>query len=157
MTVDAARGPPDGASDDPITVLIMDDEAIVRRLLRRCLEPAGWTVAEAENGLEGLAMLQAGTLPVDAVGTDLDMPLIDGYEVLEVLAGQRPEVPGGIISGSPGARARLAHARAILPKPFLASALLDTLAPVLEAALAMRARARQQRADAQEARTLAAY
>ncbi|MEM7351771.1 MAG: response regulator [Acidobacteriota bacterium] len=61
-------------------VLIVEDEADARQLLRRGLEKDGWTIDEAENGLVALARLTE-TVP-DLILLDLIMPQMDGYDFL---------------------------------------------------------------------------
>ena len=63
------------------TILIIDDEQPMRRLLRLCLEDAGWKVRECEAGQQGL-MEVASTRP-DAVLLDIGLPDITGFEVLK--------------------------------------------------------------------------
>jgi CheY-like chemotaxis protein len=154
--VDVARPSPGDSPKDPLTILVLDDEELTRMLVRRALTPAGWTVVEAANGLEGLRVLEAQRPVVDAVLTDLEMPVISGYDVADVLARRLPELPVVIMSGHVIDDPRLGAARAVLHKPFAPAELCDTLAPVLELARAMRARAREQRAYAAEALTIAA-
>ncbi len=59
-------------------VLVVDDDVEVRRLLRRMLEPEGYTVLEAENGRAALGHLRDGTPSV--ILLDLMMPEMDGFE-----------------------------------------------------------------------------
>lgn len=61
-------------------LLVVDDDGGNRDLLSRKLEKQGYTVAEAENGLQALEMLGAGAY--DMVLLDIMMPVLDGYEVL---------------------------------------------------------------------------
>ncbi|MEE8446338.1 MAG: GAF domain-containing protein [Gemmatimonadota bacterium] len=72
----AAPGQGDG-------VLLVEDDADTREMLRRTLEKAGWTVAEAENGRVALARMKE-RLP-RIVLLDLMMPEMDGFEFLEAL------------------------------------------------------------------------
>ena len=59
--------------------MIVDDEAPVRRALRRILEGEGFEVQEAGNGLEGLSLLQDS---LDVILLDIRMPIMDGFEFL---------------------------------------------------------------------------
>jgi CheY-like chemotaxis protein len=62
-------------------VLIIDDEAIIRELLKNCLEDmAGWQVASATSGQEGLAL--AATSQPDAILLDMMMPQMSGLTFL---------------------------------------------------------------------------
>ena len=63
---------------------VIDDNADVRLLLRLVLEPAGFTVTEADGGPAALAGLAAGDLP-DVVLLDVQMPDIDGWETLRAI------------------------------------------------------------------------
>jgi PAS domain S-box-containing protein len=65
------------------TILIVEDDAATRDSLRRALEPAGWTVDEAENGQIGLARV-AKRRP-GLILLDLMMPEIDGFEFITEL------------------------------------------------------------------------
>jgi two-component system chemotaxis sensor kinase CheA len=65
-------------------VLVVDDQFSVRQLQRSILEAAGYRVETARNGLEALQVL-AGPAAVDMVLTDLQMPEMDGLELLEAV------------------------------------------------------------------------
>jgi type IV pilus assembly protein PilB len=70
----------------PIRVLVADDDAQMRRLIRRVLERDGFEVVEAGDGLDSLEVAQQGG--VELVILDLDMPRLDGLGVLEELRAQ---------------------------------------------------------------------
>jgi CheY-like chemotaxis protein len=80
----AARAPGVG-------VLIVEDDAATRDMLRRTLERAGWPVAVAENGRVALARLAAQRPRL--VLLDLMMPEMDGFEFLEAV-GRQPNLKG---------------------------------------------------------------
>lgn len=63
----------------------MEDDIAARILLRRTLEEAGWTIREAEDGVDGLDRL-AEAVP-DLILLDPDMPRMNGFQVLEVVHG----------------------------------------------------------------------
>lgn len=79
----------------PIKILIIDDEAQIRRLLRVTLESCGWKVQEAEDGQRGLHEL--ALLRPDAVLLDLGLPGMGGIEVLKRLR-EWSQVPVLILS-----------------------------------------------------------
>lgn len=83
-----------GSGDGTRTFLVVDDQVIVRSLARAFLEKAGFTVVEAEDGLDALARC-GGTMP-DAILLDRDMPRMDGDAFLAALrlrpGGDRPKV-----------------------------------------------------------------
>jgi two-component system chemotaxis response regulator CheY len=64
-------------------VLVVDDAALVRLFYRETLEQAGFTVAEALNGVEALEKLLAA--PADLVIVDINMPIMDGLTLLRKL------------------------------------------------------------------------
>lgn len=79
-------------------ILIVDDDAAVRRALRRLLEREGHRVNEAENGQVGLHRL--GESPVDLVMADLFMPVMDGLEFISKLQQEYPGTKVLAMSGS---------------------------------------------------------
>ena len=66
-------------------VLTVDDSPSIRQMIRVVLDPAGHTVLEAADGAEGLA--KAKSHPVDLVITDLNMPVMDGIEMIKHMRG----------------------------------------------------------------------
>ncbi|AFY73860.1 PAS domain S-box [Synechococcus sp. PCC 7502] len=62
-----------------LTILVVDDRLVNRLVLKRLLEPLGFTILEAENGNQGIIMAQ--TSPIDAIIADLVMPELDGWEM----------------------------------------------------------------------------
>jgi chemosensory pili system protein ChpA (sensor histidine kinase/response regulator) len=78
----AAARPRDGTA-----VLVVDDSPSVRRVLTMLLGGAGWQVTTAKDGVEAFDILQRGEVP-DVVLTDVEMPRMDGYELLATIRGQ---------------------------------------------------------------------
>jgi DNA-binding response OmpR family regulator len=85
------------------TVLVVDDEAPIRELLRRTLNDEGFRVEEAHDGESALRLIQARSEPFDLVLTDLSMPHIDGRRVSETLRRYRPTVAVLCMSSDPDA------------------------------------------------------
>ncbi|HEX6309396.1 MAG TPA: response regulator [Longimicrobiales bacterium] len=118
------------------SVLIIDDDDAVRRMLRAALERAGHRVEEGRNGAEGMSIYRRA--PADLVITDVFMPDQDGIETIQQL---RAEFPASrilaISGGSTGAAAgpltdaRLLGANATLAKPFTLDRLSDTVRELL--------------------------
>lgn len=107
------------------TILILEDDASVRRVLAQVLDDAGYQVYEAATGRQGLAQLHAQ--PVDLVLTDLDMPEMNGLEVILELTRMLLHVKVIAISGGSAdglAKARLLGARQTFRKPLDLDALL---------------------------------
>lgn len=80
-------------------ILVVDDAATVRMYHRSVLEGAGYEVAEAINGIEGLEKTLAAPTPFDLYLVDINMPKLDGYGFLRELRSQDIlQVPAVIIS-----------------------------------------------------------
>ena len=67
----------------PATVLVADDSATIRVLVRMELEAAGYEVVEAEDGQRALETVRGGR--VDAVLLDVEMPVLDGFQTIAAL------------------------------------------------------------------------
>ena len=74
-------------------ILVVDDEADVRRSIRRALVSAGYRVELAENGREGIEMFSRHRQEVRAVITDMMMPVMNGPAMVAVLRRLAPELP----------------------------------------------------------------
>jgi phosphoserine phosphatase RsbU/P len=83
--------------NDDAPVLIIDDDAGVRKIFRRILEQMGSRVLEAESGKAGLVLCRERKPGV--VLLDLRMPEMDGLDVLSTLVAEYPETPVVVVSG----------------------------------------------------------
>jgi DNA-binding NtrC family response regulator len=83
-------------------VLVVDDEADVRKSIRLILTKAGYDVDEAEDPEAGVALVKSGMnkLPLNAIVTDLNMPKINEVIVVPYLRSQFPSCPIIVVSGS---------------------------------------------------------
>lgn len=111
------------------TILVVEDDAATRKVTRRLLAKAGYTIFEASNGLEALEVIGSHKGPIHLVLTDLMMPSMTGVELAARLATLKPELPVAFMSGY--ADRGLFEADALsapspfIEKPFTASKLLD--------------------------------
>jgi CheY-like chemotaxis protein len=120
-------------------VLVVDDEAELRTLLRRQLTKLGHEVCDAPDGAEALQLLE--TTPFDLVITDAYMAEVDGMELLVRIQQRGLHMPVLMISGG-GYMAReevLAMGKscgavATLEKPFSSEQLRQTIEPLLSGA-----------------------
>ena len=82
-------------------VLIVDDEAPVRRQLKVGLAQHGYEVEESEEGMEAIARIKTArtTNPFRFVILDIRLPDIDGLKVLQAIKGTYPDLPVVVISG----------------------------------------------------------
>ncbi len=113
-------------------VLLIDDEPMVRKVVRKMLERQGHVVVEAENGRVGLAELRKS--PFDLVVTDVVMPEVEGLEVLMTVRQHYPTLPVVVMSGTGHALALRSldsasklGATATLQKPFASDALAQAI------------------------------
>jgi DNA-binding NarL/FixJ family response regulator len=119
-------------------LLIADDNATVRRMLRALLEThEGWQVCgEAENGLE--AVRKAKELQPDVIVLDLAMPVMDGLRATREISAAMPRIPILIhtLHNAPGVdlEAKKAGARTIINKTENADELLKAIEEALESA-----------------------
>ncbi|WP_416545105.1 response regulator [Limnohabitans sp. DCL3] len=85
-------------SHETATILLVDDEELLREGVQEMLELGGYAVITANNGQEAMASL--ANPAIDLVITDLVMPKMDGVDFVEQLRKVRPDVPVLVVSGS---------------------------------------------------------
>ena len=81
------------------TILLVEDEAPVRRVARMALEMHGYAVLEASSGPEAVALVASREAPIHLVVTDLVMPEMSGRELAEALRARHPEILVLFVSG----------------------------------------------------------
>jgi CheY-like chemotaxis protein len=81
------------------TILVVDDEEIVRRVAQAVLSRLGYRIVTANNGEEALRIYSSAPDPVDAVLLDLTMPVMGGEETLRRLTKIKPDVVVVVMSG----------------------------------------------------------
>jgi PAS domain S-box-containing protein len=134
-----AEAPSSMGSGRRATVLLVDDEPLVRELTAEGLEGAGFSVIPADGGPAGLALLDAGE-EVDVLVSDLSMPGMDGIAVIREAQRRRPGLPAILLTGFAGNAAELAIGGAVsgtfslLRKPVTAEQLGERVAVLLEGA-----------------------
>lgn len=105
-----------------LTVLTVDDSRTMRDMLRLALTSAGFNVRQAEDGVHGLEVLDAGR--PDVIVTDINMPRMDGFGFIEAVRrnDEYSSVPILVLTtesdGEKKARARNAGATGWIVKPF---------------------------------------
>jgi CheY-like chemotaxis protein len=118
------------ATSRPLSILLVDDEEIVRTATAEMIRDLGHEVVEAAGGAEALASLAAG-LRVDAVVTDYKMPRIDGAELSRRVNLARPGVPILIITGYSGTTEDILELPR-LSKPFTQADIASALAELVD-------------------------
>ena len=118
------------------TVLLVEDEAAVRKVARMGLEKQGYTVLEAANGVEAMRQAEACRGPIHLVVTDVIMPELGGRELIERLGAARPDTRVLFMSGyTDDAIVRHGVLQAGIPfleKPFTPRALVGAVRRVLD-------------------------
>jgi two-component system chemotaxis response regulator CheY len=84
-------------------VLVVDDEAEVRKSVRLTLTKAGFDVVEAADGGEAIKAIKSGDNPlmVDTILCDIHMPKVNGMEAIAYFRSQFPGVPVIVLTGQP--------------------------------------------------------
>jgi CheY-like chemotaxis protein len=118
-------------------VLIVDDDAPMRKLTQQALETFGYRVVQAANGEDAAAIYTERQEEIAIVLMDMMMPVLDGPATIQILASMNPEVRIIATSGFPEtqevARTISPTVKSFLPKPYNAEALLNVMASALGA------------------------
>ncbi|WP_088342725.1 MULTISPECIES: ATP-binding protein [Rhodomicrobium] len=117
----------------PATVLLVDDEELVRIGTAEMLLDLGYSVIQAGSGVEALGVLRSGDTEVDMIVSDHLMPGMSGADVVREARSLRPELPALLVTGytnlAQGPGAELPR----LTKPFRQAELASRIADLLEA------------------------
>jgi two-component system cell cycle sensor histidine kinase/response regulator CckA len=116
------------------TILIVDDEPMVREFARRLLETENHCVIEAVSGQDALRALREHGAEIDGVLLDLSMPGMDGSDLLSELRAFAPDLPVIVHSGYPvdpnSEKFAAWKISGVLQKPYRAARLLEMLRSV---------------------------
>jgi|GEM_PF-964394 len=117
------------------TILVVDDEPILRNVTQRALERAGYKVMLANNGTAALALLQSTSSKVDLVLLDVVMPQQNGLEVSESISAKYPSTRFLFMSGFTASAMTGAvlkeRGHPFLQKPFLPEDLVEAVSTAL--------------------------
>jgi CheY-like chemotaxis protein len=115
------------------TILVVDDEQFVRRMLARVLDEAGFGVIEAENGEAALSAAHLTDGALSLVVTDLHMPVMSGIEFARRFRPLHPKVPVMFMTGRDpnGIDDSVHFDGCLLRKPFRSEAFLDAVTRLL--------------------------
>ncbi len=80
-------------------ILVVDDDPFVRQLMEYVLESEGYTVETAEDGAQALQMWTSGAEGIDAVISDMNMPEMNGLELVKALRDAGVDVPILLLTG----------------------------------------------------------
>ena len=109
-------------------VLLVDDNVLVRNLVRLSLQSAGFDVVAAADGIEALALSRNYPARIDVLLTDFDMPNLDGISLAEQIKMERPDIQILIMSGRLSGPVRVNNAEiTVLAKPFSPQVLVEVI------------------------------
>jgi CheY-like chemotaxis protein len=119
------------------SILLVDDERMLRAASRRILRSRGYQVLEAASGAEAIRLLESEQLTVDLVVCDLVIPDMNGRDVVARLRALRPGLAAIYVSGLSASMARqeglLGGGDPFMQKPFTPSALTQLVRHLLDA------------------------
>ena len=122
------------------TILVVEDEVVVLRLVSETLRAYGYTVLESSDSVAALEMARRDEVIVDVLLTDIVMPKVNGRALAEGWKARRPKLKVLFMSGygeDPTAHSRLAETPvSLLPKPFSSFKLARTIRELLDGAQA---------------------
>lgn len=118
-------------TDEPVSVLLVDDDPDVRLLMTLILETGGCSVSEAGDGEAAWALLRTQPLP-NIVVTDLLMPVMSGVELIQRMRSEplTADLPIVVVSSDPGSdegAQASALATAMMDKAFIVDNLVATV------------------------------
>lgn len=92
------NSPPVAPGENEFTVLVAEDEPMLRAVVRETLRRAGLAVIEAADGIAGLEVLRSDR-PIDVLLTDVKMPGLNGYQLAEAALSLRPALRVMLMTG----------------------------------------------------------
>jgi two-component system CheB/CheR fusion protein len=128
------KGVPKGELHGTGTILVVDDDPLVRRLASAVLERYGYSVLIAENGREAVTVFRQNAETITAVLLDLTMPVMGGGEAFHLMNEICPDIPVIISSGygESAVREQFTSALAgVINKPYTVAELIEKIAAVL--------------------------
>ena len=121
---------------DAETILVVDDDPGVRELVASVLRRQDFHVLEASNGKEALDVAGEYAAPIDLIVSDINMPQMTGWKLLEQLRAWYPAIRFLMISGYAQPETSMAQLAgtptSFLPKPFTPGELSDAIRELLD-------------------------
>ena len=115
------------------TILVVDDESVVRKLIHYCLKKRGYTVLEAASGAAAIEICQAYKGKISLALIDVIMPGIHGPHLKRCLEKLNRDIPVLYMSGFPHIEALNRGMDDFLSKPFTCEALLAKVGAAIKA------------------------
>ena len=118
------------------TILVVDDDVSIRKLVLDTLEPLGYTILEASSGDEALKVCKALKEDIDLLLSDVIMPGMNGRELIEIVLKESPNIKTVLMSGYADKviadKDFLEHGTVFINKPLLPISLAASLRSVLD-------------------------
>jgi excisionase family DNA binding protein len=125
------------ALEKKATLMVIDDDVGIRKLIHRCLEGAGYQVLSAPDGAYGLLEIQRNE--VDLLLLDLDLPQMDGPAIIAEVRRMHPELPIILVTGCQDSELMVQAYRhgpfMLVPKPIDRETLLSAVRLTFEGSL----------------------
>jgi len=83
------------------TILVVDDEVLVRQMLQDCLEDYGFNVLTASDGVEACGLFMKESERIDLVVSDVLMPKMNGFYAYQLMRRIKPGLKAILVSGYP--------------------------------------------------------
>ena len=118
-------------------VIVADDSMLTRKIVEKYLEPLGYSTLQASNGGEVIEALNAGKEIPDLILMDWNMPVLDGFQVLQLLRKDKryDAIPVIMLTSESDDTNRVkaleAGAAGYITKPFTSEELIDTIKETL--------------------------
>ena len=116
------------------TILVIDDEAVIRDVTKICLEKHGYKVLTATDGIDALAVYAQNVKKVQLILIDMMMPLMDGTKAIKTLKKLNPKAKIVMMSGSTSGNQEVLEnipIEAFLHKPYTAEEMLTKVSNIL--------------------------
>jgi two-component system cell cycle sensor histidine kinase/response regulator CckA len=121
---------------DADTILVVDDDEAVRGMITTILGDEGYEVLPAANGEDALAVAERHAAPIHLIVSDINMPLMGGWQLLEQLRRWYPSIRFLMVSGDMVAASPISELAstptAFLAKPFTAQQLSGSVRELLD-------------------------
>lgn len=114
-------------------ILVVDDEPLIRVLVRRILGEQGYRIKEAASGDQAIAILKASGSEIDLLLTDMKMPGMHGTELATIARSMLPDLPVLYMSGYSEELSKLQSAE-FIEKPFNRNSMLNKIRTAFAAA-----------------------
>jgi hypothetical protein len=115
-------------------ILVVDDEAAIRKITQTSLKAFGYRVLDASDGIEAIALYAQYKTEIDLVLVDMMMPNMDGLTTIRTLKKIEPSVKivavSGLVSDDKLTQVATFGVKAFLSKPYATKDLLNTISEV---------------------------